>query len=165
MNAKLNVPPDGLRTYDAADRYLKTKSYVEIGPNTWLERAGSGIALRLYQTQIAWFYRSGNVSIDVGTYMTRLTFDRLEQVLGVDIWSEGFSKAKGGIVYAIGTEVDRAAFHGRIVMDPDRSFQGWKQWVFDVRKEKAQEDAQVRKFYREYEREHWLDARTETIQL
>jgi len=67
------------RTYEAADELLQGRCAQrrKIGNNTWLERRGADIAVRLHDTDVVTYHDDGSITLDTGGWFTVTTKDRM----------------------------------------------------------------------------------------
>jgi hypothetical protein len=70
-----------MKSYQAADKRLtgRTPMRRKIGNNTWLERRGDDIAVRLHDTDIVVYHPDGSITLDTGGWFTVTTKARMNE--------------------------------------------------------------------------------------
>jgi len=77
-------------TYDDLDDQLtgRCRERRKIANNTWAERRGDAVAVRLHDTDILTFHRDGRIVFDTGGWFTVTTKERMNRYTPAHIWSE-----------------------------------------------------------------------------
>lgn len=79
-----------MRTIADAEAILKGRDTRKLGNNTYLERRGDGIAIRLHRTDVVTFNADGSVTFDSGGWRTVTTKSRMGMVTGISVYQRDF---------------------------------------------------------------------------
>jgi len=79
-----------MQSYEEANTQLtgRCAQRRKVANNTWLERRGGDIAVRLHDTDVVTYHDDGAITLDTGRWFTVTTKDRMNTFSPFQVWSE-----------------------------------------------------------------------------